>query len=86
MSGVTIATPLLDRWPFYNPQLRRCLREGHPAFAQKSSQVLDDGRAPRDQPVPHPVDGLQIELIVRLDRDKAHAFTLDCFGDGFGIH
>ena len=29
---------------------------------------------------------LQVELVIRLDRDEAHVLTFDGFGDGFCIH
>jgi hypothetical protein len=32
------------------------------------------------------MDGLRIQLIARLDRDKAHILALDGFGDRLGIH
>jgi hypothetical protein len=31
------------------------------------------------------MDRLQIQLVIRLDRNKAHVLAIDCLGDSFGI-
>jgi hypothetical protein len=31
------------------------------------------------------MDRLQIELIIRLNRDESHVLSIDGLGDGFGI-
>ncbi len=32
------------------------------------------------------MDGLQVQLVISLDRNKAHVLAFDSLGDGFGIH
>ena len=32
------------------------------------------------------MDGLQVQLVIGLDRYKAHVLALDGFGDGLGVH
>jgi len=66
-------------------QLRRSLGEGDAAFQQQAADLVNHGRASMHQSVAHPVQGLQIELIVGLDGHEAHVFPGDGFGDGLGI-
>ena len=40
----------------------------------------------RDQPISNTVDGLQIQLVIGLDVNKAHVLALHGFGDRLGIH
>ena len=64
-------------------QLRWRLRKHHPSFEQEGPQLVDDGRAPRDQPIAHSMNRLKVQLIVRLDRNKAHVLAFDGLCDRF---
>jgi hypothetical protein len=66
-------------------QLGWTLGEDHTTFKQEGPQLVDDCSATRDQPIPHTMDRLQIELIIRLNRDESHVLSIDGLGDGFGI-
>ena len=66
-------------------QLRRLLRKHHAAFKQKRPYLVDDRRAPGDQPITNPLHRLQVEQVIRLDRDKAHVLALGRFGNRFCI-
>jgi hypothetical protein len=57
-----------------------------PCHVPAGMLVVDDRRAPRDEPVSNPVDRLQVQLVVRLDRDEAHVLALDGLSHGFCIH
>jgi len=48
--------------------------------------LVDDGSAPGDQPIPNTMDRLQVQLVVGLDRDKPHVLTFDGFSDSLGIN
>ena len=39
----------------------------------------------RDQPITNPVDRLKVQLVIGLDRNKAHVLPLDSLGNGLGI-
>src|SRR5262245_30868948 len=47
--------------------------------------LIDEASALTDQPLTHPVQGLQIELLGRLCRDELHSRALDCLGDRLGV-
>ncbi len=64
---------------------RWLLCKHHPAFKQKCPQLVDHRRTARDQPIPNTMDRLQVQLIVCLDRNKAHVLPFDSFGDGLCI-
>jgi hypothetical protein len=57
----------------------------HTAFEQKCPKLVDHRRAPGDQAITDPMDALQVQLIISLDRDKAHVLAFNCFRDGLGI-
>jgi len=48
--------------------------------------LVDDGSAPGDQPIPNTMDRLQVQLVFGLDRDKPHVLTFDDFSDSLGIN
>jgi hypothetical protein len=66
-------------------QLRRSATEGDASFQQKAANLVDDCRAPCDEPVAHPVQRLQVQLLVGLDGHEAHVLPRYRLGDGFGI-
>ena len=47
------------------------------SFEEECPQLVDDGRASGDKPVAHSMDRLEIQLIIRLDRNKAHVLAFD---------
>src|SRR5579862_1614725 len=52
------------------PQLRWSLCENQAALEQKRTQLVDDRSASRDQTIANSMDGLQIELVIGLDRNE----------------
>src|ERR1700712_5853727 len=53
----------------------------HPALEQKCPKLVDDRRAPADRAVTHAVDTLQVQLVIGLNRDKAHVLPFDGLSD-----
>ena len=49
----------------------------------RSWLITDVRRA--TETIAHAMDGLQVQLVVRLDRDEAHVMSVDSFRDGLGI-
>src|SRR6202030_3535570 len=47
----------------------------------KCPNLVDDRRAPGDQAVTHAVDILQVQLVIGLNRDKAHVLPFDGLSD-----
>jgi hypothetical protein len=66
-------------------ELERSLREHQAALQQERSQLVDYGRSSRDETIAHTMDGLQVQLVVRLDRDETHVLPADSLRDGLGI-
>jgi len=46
---------------------------------------VDDCGAPNNPSISHPVRRLHVELVIRLDGDKAHGWPGDCLADRLGI-
>ena len=55
------------------------------ALQQQSPDLVHHCRTSHDPAFTHPMQRLHIQLIVGLDRDKAHRRSAHCFGDGFSI-
>src|SRR5258708_18278452 len=55
-------------------------------FQYQSTNLVDHRRATHHPVLAHPMQGLQIQLIVALDWHKAHLRTPHCLGDGFCIN
>jgi hypothetical protein len=55
------------------------------ALQQESADLIDDAGALADQPLPYPVQCLQVELIGGLGRHKLHRRPLHGLGDCLGI-
>src|SRR5258708_10212929 len=55
-------------------------------FQYQSTNLVDHRRATHHPALAHPMQGLQIQLIVALDWHKAHLRTPHCLGDGFCIN
>ena len=52
-----------------------------PRSRRNARQLVDHRRTTRDQPVLKTMDRLQIQLVIGLDRDKAHVPALDGLSD-----
>ena len=61
------------------------LAHGDAAFQHEGTDLIDDAGALRDQPLAHPMQSLEVELIGRLGGDELHRWPLHRFGDRFGI-
>ena len=68
------------------PQLCWSLRENQASLEQECTQLVDDRSASGDQTIANSMDGLQIELVVGLDRNKAHILPFHGLGDRLCIH
>ena len=84
-TGRQIRVSVLEDLGHRHLELARCLCEGHPTLKQEGSQLVDDRRSSRNQPVSHAVERLQIQLVIGLDRNEAHILTVDSFGNRLRI-
>src|SRR4029077_10744322 len=55
------------------------------ALQQEGANLIDDTRTLADQPLPYPMQRLQVELIGGFRRAKLHRRTLHCFRYRLGI-
>jgi hypothetical protein len=55
------------------------------SLQQEGANLIDDAGALTDQPLTHPVQGLQVELLDSLGGDKSHRWALQRLGDCLGI-
>src|SRR5271156_1876806 len=61
------------------------LAECDAALLQQPPDLVDHRRTPNDPALSYPVQRLHIELVVGLDRNKAHGRSTDGFGNRFGV-
>src|ERR1700747_1696212 len=61
------------------------LADGDATLQQQSANLVDHCGASHNPPLAHSVQRLQVELVIGLDRHKAHRRTGYSFGNGFGI-
>src|SRR6185436_10001106 len=73
-----------DAWQF-GTQEALSLPHRNAALQQEGADLIDDAGALADQPLPDPVQRLQIELVRRLSRNELHGWPLHSFGDRFSI-
>ena len=66
-------------------ELRWFLRKDHTAFKRKRTQLVDHRRSARDQTVANTMDRLQVQLVICLDRDKAHVLAFDSFSNSLRV-
>ena len=52
---------------------------------QQSANLVDHRGAAHNPPLAYPVQRLQVELVIGLDRHKAHRGTGDSLGTRFGV-
>jgi len=83
--GVRFASPFSRIFGIACFSLKRVLGEHHATLQQKGSQLVDHRSPASDQPVAHVMHRLQVELAVRLDRNKPHVLAVDRFCDRLGI-
>ena len=61
------------------------LARGDPAFQHEGANLVDNAGALRNQPLAHPVQRLQVQLLRGLGRHELHCRALHGFGNRFGI-
>jgi hypothetical protein len=61
------------------------LAHGDPAFQHEGANLVDDAGALRHQPLAHPMQRLQVQLLRGLGRHELHRRALHGFGNRFGI-
>ena len=59
--------------------------EAEAALQQQAAHLIDDLRTVMHQSLPHPMQALQIQLVVGLDGNKPHIVARNRFSDGFAI-
>ena len=60
-------------------------RFDHAVLVEQPADLLDQGGAGLDQPLPHAMQGLEVLRLDPFDRDKAHRGPGHGFADRFGI-
>jgi hypothetical protein len=61
------------------------LSQSDSTFEQQTTNLVDDGRAAHDPALTHPVQRLHIQLLIGLDRHKAHRWSCHGLCDGLCI-
>jgi hypothetical protein len=61
------------------------LAHRYSALQQEGANLIGDAGALADQPLPHPVQRLQVELLDRFGRDKLHRGALHGFRNRFRV-
>jgi hypothetical protein len=61
------------------------LPHGNAALQQERADLIDDAGVLTNQPLPHAVQRLQVELLGALGRDELHRWTLHRLGDRLSI-
>src|SRR3954453_22637333 len=67
------------------PQCLPPCSRGNAAFEQECTELVDQTCSPLDQPVTYPMQRLNIQLILSLNRNEPHRWPLNCFRNRFGI-
>src|ERR1700733_11809574 len=65
--------------------LKGVLAKTMPRSSRKAPQLVDHGRSARNETSAHTMHGLQVELVIGLDRNEAHVLPVHRLGDGLGI-
>src|SRR6266851_9037560 len=66
-------------------QMTSALGQGQSTFQKKTANLVYHRRASHHPTLAHPMQSLQVQLLLRLDRHKTHSRSLHRFGNGFGI-
>src|SRR5262249_5578030 len=61
------------------------LPQSNATFEQQSTNLVDDCRATHHPALAHPMQRLQIQLVIGLDRNKAHRRSRDSLRDRLRI-
>src|SRR5882724_4854683 len=61
------------------------LSQSNATFEQQSTNLVDDCRATHHPTLAHAMQGLHIQLLISLDRHKAHRRPCDSLSDRLGI-
>src|SRR5258708_37880402 len=61
------------------------LPQSNATFEQQSTNLVDDCRATHHPTLAHPVQGLQGQLVIGLDRHETHRRPCDSLRDRLGI-
>src|ERR1017187_4915672 len=61
------------------------LAQSDTAFEQQTSNLVNNCRAAHDPALAHPMQGLHVELLVGLDRHKAHRGPAHCLSNRFSV-
>ena len=72
-------------WWKFRAQEADTLAHGDPAFQHEGANLVDDAGALRHQPLAHPMQRLQVQLLRGLGRHELHRRALHGFGNRFGI-
>src|SRR5882672_2778718 len=59
--------------------------QSYASFEQQSTNLVDDCSATHHPTLAHPMQGLQIQLVIGLDRHEAHRRPCDSLSDRLGI-
>src|SRR5260370_38511615 len=65
------------------PQPNRALGEHDAPLQQERTNLVDQRSSSRHEPVTHAMESLQVELIICLDRHKAHVLTIHGISNRF---
>ena len=66
-------------------ELPLALRRDMPTLQQDGAQLIDQSRPLADQPIPRPMQRLNVELILTFQVDEPHRRTGGRFGDPFSV-
>ena len=69
----------------YSSRCFSSLSQSDPTFEQQATHLVDDRRAAHHPTLAHPVQGLQIQLVIALDRYEAHPRPPDRLRDRLGV-
>jgi hypothetical protein len=69
----------------FGTQEAEALSHRDAAFQHEGTDLVDDARALRNQPLANAMQRLQVELVGCLGRDELHGWPLHCFRDRFGV-
>src|SRR4030088_3399198 len=62
------------------------LAQSDSTFEQQATNLVDDCGATHHPTLPYSMQGLQIQLVIALDRYEAHLWPLDCLRNRLGVN
>jgi hypothetical protein len=69
------ARPLKSEAGRYNAEAPRALRQDDPMPGKQAARLVDERGPPPHEPLADAVQGLDIQLLLALERDKAHGWA-----------